>query len=280
MQILAVVVLLQDGENSTPYGVSQVLLDIKNINDIDKISIGDGDKRVLIEKKDSQWYLPGFLGLPANADLLNDLLTKLKVLKVGWPVAKTKSAAERFHVEGNKYSRHLVLFSSKNDKTELFFGDSSGLSRVHVRKKSEADIYDIKLGLHLLSVTEKDWLDKNLLQINDPIETISGKDFNLIREKGVWVLADLTSEEEVNTSELDLLISYLEKIQVTDVAKTDNRAPDFSYTVTASGKNVTYDFFKQENNHWVKSSLYAESFKIDPYFYENIRKLQRRSFIK
>jgi len=280
LQIVVVIVLSQEGENNTLNRSSQALINIKNINDIDKINISDSHRHVLIKKKDGRWYLPGYQDLPANTDLLNDLLNKLKVIKTGWPVAKTKSASERFHVEENSHNRHLALFSSNDYQEDLFFGDSPGLHKIYVRKKSEDNIYDVKLGVNLLSVSEKDWLDKNLLQSHSEINSILGDDFELIIKSGAWALADLTSEEEMNAGEVDLLVSYLDKIQVKDVAKTENSVPDLSFTVVASGKKITYDFFKQENNHWVKSSLYAETFKIEPYFYENILKLQRRNFIK
>lgn len=260
------------------------LLDIKEPGQIDKIMIEADGKMLVLEKKKNQWLIPDYHALPVSDGQVKNLLNKLASIKTGWVVGQTKSAANRFHVADENSKRYLVLYKNGKKEFEIMFGDSAGLNSIYTRRKGDTRIYNIKLGLYLLSVTETDWFDKNILQVKGELSKISGDGFELIRQDGVWQLADLKKNEKMNKSEVDLLVSYLEKIQVerfaADVNEKDlSEKANLSYLVFKNDEQVRYDFYKNKDSYIVKSSEVDFYFNVAAFFYENIQKLKRKNFI-
>jgi len=277
--------LFTEDKRASVVDTAHLLLAIKNIGQIDKISIDASEKKFVLAKKDNQWLMPDYNDLPANDGLVLNLLNKLSKAKTGWIVAQTKSASDRFHVSPLNNKRRLVLYANGEKLYELFFGDSPGLNKIYVRRLSESAIYSIELGLHLLSIKENDWLDKNLLQVKGELSKVSGKDFELIKNSDGLRLADLKKNEKMNADEVGLLISYLEKIQVESLVdnipdKDFPKKPDLSYLISKGDQQVRYDFFKKKEGYFVKSSQQDYYFKIAAFFYENVQKLVRKTFVK
>ncbi|NOY67679.1 MAG: DUF4340 domain-containing protein [Gammaproteobacteria bacterium] len=262
------------------FAATQSLLSVNNLSEIDKVEINEGDKKLVLMKKEGQWLLSDYHELPVNRGLVNSLLDTLFATKLSWYVTRTKSSAERFHTGVDNSKRHIILYADGARQAELFFGDSSGLNSIYVRRQSEDEIYNIKLKNYLLSVKENDWLDKNLLQIRAEVNEISGAGFRLLKNNKKWQLEDLKPGEEINKEEVELLIRYLEKIQVMDVASVINKKPDLTFILKAKGKHVEYYLYKNDKTYVIKSSLIDQFFKIAPYFYESLEKLQRQNFLK
>jgi len=265
-------------------GTTARLIAIDNMDAIGQIEIRSGSEALVLVKKDKRWSMPDYYGLPVNEGMVDSLLSKLDAADTGWVVAQTKSAAERFHVSVDNSRRHLLLSLRDNSKAELFFGDSPGLNSIYVRRQADKKIYSIKLGLHDLSVNGNDWLDKNLLQLGTDIAKISADGFELINQDEIWLLGDLKPDESMNADEVNLLVSYLEKIQVEDIFyiaadKNTLTRPDISLTAHIDNDMIQYDFFSQDDNYFVKSSKHEHYFKIAKFFFENIEKFQRKNLL-
>src|SRR5689334_6050122 len=121
---------------------SAELPEIKGTDDIDKLSITNGDKgEVVLEKKDDKWMLTKPVNALANPTNVKSLLDNLKELKVKEVVAtKPDDAVKKEYNLDPAHVVHLVGWKGADKKVDDFFGKSGGRGEM-VMKEGNPSIY-------------------------------------------------------------------------------------------------------------------------------------------
>lgn len=132
---------------------------------VDRVTIDGPDKaKVTIAKTGNAWHLPEHDDFPANGDKIEQLLTRLKALKHGTPIADTKGALERFKVSDRTFKRRITLAQGTDTLATLYLGSAQG-RETHAREASENAVHLVKLGTYDAPTKVEDWEDKTVLQI-------------------------------------------------------------------------------------------------------------------
>ncbi len=157
VQLVLAVVLHLDNDDAAAEQAQAKLLDFE-VAQIDRLEIRSPEASLVLTQDGDQWRLPEHENAVVKPDQVDLLLDRLSLLKKGWPVAKTQSAARRFKVSEDDFKRQLVLYQGDQQIESLWVGDSSGLRQSHVRKPGEDAIYRVKFDVWQASTQHEDWL--------------------------------------------------------------------------------------------------------------------------
>ena len=135
-------------------------------NDIDHISISGNDGKVVnLARTNDKWLLSDQSDFPANQQQVTSLLTQILSLKHGLAVADSDNAAHRFKVAKDSFERKVVLSQQHVDMATLYLGTSASMRETHLRLEGEAQVYLANLPVYRLPVTNKEWMQQDLLQL-------------------------------------------------------------------------------------------------------------------
>lgn len=147
---------------------------------VERLTIEDSEQaKVMLAKIDGAWRLPEQGDFPADRDKIERLLTRLKELKQGPPVAKTVGAQERFKVSDENFERRISLASASDTLATLYLGTSPAMRQTHAREAGGKTIHAVELATYDVPVKPDDWEDKAVLQI--PKDEIAAIEVNGLR---------------------------------------------------------------------------------------------------
>ena len=236
---------------------------------VDHITVENGDgKQAVLTKVDGQWQLPDYHQLPAKQGKVAQVLAKLSSTKTGWPVATSASSQDRFKVSENNFQSRITLAQGDKELQQLYLGSSPGFRRLHVRRGEEQEVYAVELDAHNYPVDAEKWLDRTLVQPKGDIIALEGPDFMLGKQDGEWKLAE--AEGELVTEKLDELVSALTSINVLAAEEKAAGESDYNLTVKTADRNITYQFYSEDNNYYVGRDDYTQVFKINKSDYNKI----------
>lgn len=255
------------------------------VESLTQLEITEDEKGISLAKSGDGWTLPEHNDLPVAPSKIDSVLEDLGGLKKTWPIAQTKSAAERFEVAEDKFKKRIQL-NAKDDSQNLYVGTSPSFRKSHLRLDEEDEIYSGELATHDLSLEVNDWLDKSLLKLKkDKFQSVALNELNLTKEDNQWTLSDLGENEELVQEQLDKAINFASNLSVSGVLDKEkvkewqDKTPSFSLTVDDGSKN-TYDVYIKESESVIKSSLRDEWFSITKFQVEALADLSRESLVK
>lgn len=251
--------------------VQQALL-IPDADQIDKITIQEGGKRLTLQKTGDHWQLPD-TQLPVDQAKMDGLMTKFSTLNGGWPVATTASSHERFEVAENKYQRHVILYQGETSKAELYVGNSPGFRKAHVRKAGSDAVYAAQLNTFELPTLADDWLDKTLLA-SKGVKRIQGSDYVLEKQQENWSLVSPVNSE-LNQQKAKDLVAAFESLRVTGrieraVDETNSGTQTAVIQITNDTNELSYSFIQLGGNYVVKRSDVDHYFSLAEADYQRI----------
>ena len=132
-----------------------------SIQRIEISAIGEKRGVTLVRDTDNWQLVPD---IPADADKVEQFLTKLADTDSGWPVAEQDSTAERFEVTNENHQRHIVLYDADKVLGGVYLGTSPGYRKVHARADSGGPVYSVKFSVYEVGMDSASWLDRSILQ--------------------------------------------------------------------------------------------------------------------
>lgn len=246
---------------------------------IDHITIDGGEtKRLVLSKINGQWQLPDYHQLPANQGAVNKLLNSLASTKSGWPVATTASSRERFEVANDKFEKKLLLGRGDTVVQTLYLGTSPAYRQLHVRRGGENEVYAVKLNSYDFPIKPVDWLDKTLLQPKGDIANLKGPGFAFNKQAENWRLT--TGKGEPIKKEIEKITNTLARLNVLAAVNKSASKSDYRLVVKAGGDTLTYGFFKDGDDRYVRRNDYSQAFKISKADYDKITRETASQLVK
>ncbi|MEP5765295.1 MAG: DUF4340 domain-containing protein [Halieaceae bacterium] len=264
----------QQGENDA----RAALLNVDGAS-VERIAISDSDNTVILQREGDGWVLPEYHSLPVDSTRLPRVLQQLPQLSRGWPVANSGAAAVRFEVSPEKYQRQVQYFQDEAEAGKLFIGTSPGFRKVHVRIDDTEPVYAVEFNSFDLPAEATEWLDKNLLRVND-ITAIQGLDYSLELSAGSWVNADGNSPAQ---AEVDKLLNGLTSLRVNgavDIATAamldSVDAPATLTLMTATGERA-YRLYEIKDAYYVQRADIPVYFSISALDYDRLNDVNAES---
>ncbi len=286
--VLAVAVNLTDEEYGAFHAQEKLLAFDKQ--SVDGVRIEDGEKSLVLKKRDGKWLLPESGDFPAGQGSVEGLLDKLAAMEKGWPVATTGSAARRFKVDEEQFERKLVLLSGDDLLATLYVGSSPGFRKVYVRPSDEDAIYAVAFNTWEASPKADDWIDKAILKLDESdVERIEMPGVTLQREAGKLQVADLGEKEQTNMEAARSLLGKLTGLRVQSLLGTEAKPeyrqeePALELKVTRKGgKVLVYRFSKPEEQAYyvLKRSDLDYYFKVAEYTVDPIKETTREKLVQ
>ncbi len=290
LQLLAAVLLGLGGKKMGPAGSEGPLLafEPEQVTGI-RVRTSDGEP-VLIAKTEDGWIIPSLKDLPAAKHKVTDLLSKLKGLEKGLPVATSEAALNRFKVGDQVFERKLVLERGDAPPAILYLGDSSGFRRLFVRAAGDKAIYEAELGLFDAPNQPDDWSDRTLLHLKpEAIQRLTFAGLTLERTDDDWRLTDLAEGEEQDELAIKKQVRALTNIDFVGVVgdeerpaiDTESTPVEIEATLT-EGETIRYRITKlaEGDDYLLEVSNRPQGFTLAGYAVENLTDLQRTDLLK
>lgn len=285
MQLGLVGVMTMQDRAYEPYSPSDLLAAFVPA-EIDTILLNQrGEGKLVLKRAEVKWFLVPAAGqrVPADSALVEDLLIRIAGLKKGLAIATSKDAAARFEVGLENFGYHLQLFSGEEQQTELFFGTSAGLKKLHARVPGSNEIIIVPLGSHELTTRVGQWIDKNVLKIKkEEVAGITFDKFSLVRQDdGGWQVSDDAENTFVSPDEASRLAEKLCDLSVHDFLAEDeqneaeNNPVHLGFTMTTTDeRSLDWRMRKDGENDYVISRSDLDYFyKVSAWQIEEIEKI-------
>lgn len=142
---------------------------IEASDDVDKVSIANGDKgEVVLEKKGDKWQVTKPVTAPANDANVKSLLGNLKDLKVSELIAKNadEDLKKSYELDAAK-GVHVTTFKGADKKLDVTFGKTGGRGNM-ATVPSAPGVYAVSGYSSWMYAREvKDWRDKEIWKFDD-----------------------------------------------------------------------------------------------------------------
>ena len=288
-QLVLAVILNLTGEDYGTFQAEEKLLSFDK-QAVNALQIADGTDSVELRKRDGKWLLPGSGDFPASQREVEQLLDNLAALEKGWPVARTRGAAQRFAVDEEQFERKLILLSDDDTQATLYVGSSPGFRKVYVRPSEGDEIFAVDFNTWEADAKADDWIDKDILILDaNSVQRLEMPGLILQREDGELQVADLGEKEQTNGQESRALISKLAGLRVQSLLGSDAKPayrqdePAFEVRMTIEdGEVLNYRFSKPENAAYyvLKRSDLDYYFKVAEYTVDPVRATTREKLVQ
>ena len=247
-------------------------------DNIEKISITDGDEEVVLSKQSGDWAIDGEVSLPLQASRIEGLLETLSTMKTGLPVASTVNAREQLEVADDQFQRRISISGGESDSTTLLVGTSPGLRKSHVRRDGSDDIFSATLAVSDLPASVNQWLNKGLLSVAG-VNSIQSADLSLKLEgegdTAGWAIAEPADEQRgIDNVKIDAAVQALQNLQVSGVEMqpSDLQAETETTSIAVSGESgeVALTLIKNEQVYSLRRDDVPGVFTINESVYESL----------
>ncbi len=293
LQVALIAATYWPGNEPTFANSEQPLL-AGNLDSVDEVQIyGEEAAKVVLKKQQDGWVVESYYGLPAAPGKIDQLMSNLKELKSGWPVATTAAAAKRFEVSEDKFQRKVELLQDGSVTTSLYLGTSPGYRKVHARLDSQDNVFAVKFATHEIPTEGKNWVDTSLSAVpEDSITDIKFKDVELKKEDDSWQLSGLQENETSNEEAIKKVLDALANLNFQEVLGTEPKAeygleePATHFTMelkeadAEGNKTLELTLNKpQEGDYYILTrSDRPEIFKVPPFRVAALLDLKREGF--
>lgn len=234
-----------------------------------RISAGAEGPTLTLSRDEDAWRLPD--GLPADADKVSDVLSKLAGLQAPWPVATSAGAIERFEVADEQHQRRLLLRAEGSTVADLYLGTSPGFQRVHARRAGDSAVYSVELANYQVPADADEWLDKTLLQPRGEISAVvRAGAWTLHAGDAGWLVDEIAADQEA----ADELVRRLAQLRVTGTAEApgEDVEPTASLRITDADGTYELDLYggEEQTPYQVHSERVAGYFELAAHTAERI----------
>ncbi|WP_394844393.1 DUF4340 domain-containing protein [Pendulispora brunnea] len=144
-------------------------VDLKEGEDLDKISITNADKgEVVLEKKGDKWELTKPVSFPANQGNVKSLIDNLKELKTGDLIdANPSEDIKKSYQLDTEHAVHVVAYKGGEKKADDYFGKSGGRGQMAIAAGNPG-IYSVSgYSGYLYGREVKAWRDTEIFKFDD-----------------------------------------------------------------------------------------------------------------
>ncbi len=145
------------------------LPEVKGSDDLDKISIKNGDKpEVVLEKQGDKWMLTKPVSALANQGNVKSLLDNLKELKAKEIVANSADdSLKKEYALDAEHVVHLVAFKGADKKVDDLFGKSGGRGELMMVADKPGVYAATGYSSYLYAREVKDWREREIFKFDE-----------------------------------------------------------------------------------------------------------------
>ncbi len=259
----------------TSAAVQPLLAGLKDADVVAMTVTDDKGATITLRKVTGQWVYPDADDYPANSETITTVLDKIVALDTSRLVTRTDSSHKQLKVAANDFLRKLELQTGDGATFILYIGSSPNYSASHVRVEGQSEAYLAKdLSQWDLGTTAASWVDTTYFSITqDELQqvTVSNANGSFTLEKdegGNWLLVGLAADEELNTTELNSVVSKVTQVTLNrplgreKLADYGMDAPLAVVTLKKADETITLSVGAQD----AEDSTYVVKASTSPYY--------------
>ena len=288
-QLVLAMILNLTSEDYGTFQAEEKLLSF-NKQAMSSLQIADGTDSLELKKQEGKWLLPNSGNFPASQRKVEQLLDTLAALEKGWPVARTRGAAQRFAVDKEQFERKLILLSDDESQTTLYVGSSPGFRKVYVRPGDKDEIFTVEFNIWEVNAKTEEWIDTDILALDQSsVQRIEMPEIIMQRQDGTLQVMNLDENEQTNVDESTVLLGKLTGLRIQSLLGTemepeyrqDEPALEIRMT-TEGGEVLDYRFSKpQDASYYVlKRSDLDFYFEVAEYTVNPVREATREKLVQ
>ncbi len=253
-QLVLAMILNLTGEDYGTFQAEEKLLSF-NKQAVSGVQISDGTDSVELRKQDGKWLLPNSGNFAASQRKVEQLLDNLAALEKGWPVARTRGAAQRFAVDKEQFERKLTLLSDDDTEATLYVGSSLGFREVYVRPGDADEVFTVDFNTWEANAKTEDWIDTDILVLDQSsVQRLEMPGIIMQRQDGGLRVMNLDENEQTNVAESKALLGKIAALRIQSLLGTEEEPeyrqdePLLEVRITTEGGGVLdYRFSKPED---------------------------------
>lgn len=230
----------------------------------------DQGNSIVLRKAAGAWLLPEAGDYPAQVDKIAPVLEKIVGLNTDRLVTDTDASHKRLQVAADRFMRRVAFETGDGANHVLYLGSSPSYGVTHFRLDGQSEVYLAKdLTSWELDATAAGWVDTAYFSIGrEELTRVTLENGNgtFVFTKGdddSWVLVGLVADEELDSGEVDTLISKVTSVTMLGPLGTEEDAaygmddPAAVVTLEARDRTVTLQVGAQDpddNSYVVKVS--------------------------
>ncbi len=288
-QLVLAMILNLTGEDYGTFQAEEKLLSF-NKQAVNGLHIADSTDSVALKKQEGKWLLPNSGNFPASQRKVEQLLDNLVTLEKGWPVARTRGAAQRFAVDEEQFERELILLSDDDTRTTLYVGASPEFRKVYVRRGDEDDIFAADFDTWEVNAKTQDWIDTDILGLDESsVQRLEMPGIIMQRQDGRLQVMNLDENEQTNVTESSVLLGKLTRLRIQSLLGTEME-PQYRQDepvleirmTTEDGEVLDYRFSKPQDatNYVLKRSDLDFYFEVAEYAVNPVREVTREKLVQ
>ena len=183
----------QDSKKGAPTTLAADLPDIKGSEDIDKVSLTNGDKgEVVLQKEGDKWMVEKPVKALANQGSVKSMIDNMKELKAKEIIAS--QADDQLKKDYNldpAHVLHLVAWKGADKKVDDYFGKTGSRGEMMMVEGKPAIYSASGFSSYLYNRTVSEWRDKEIFKFDDAnvanvtIDNKNGK-FSFTKDGDKW----------------------------------------------------------------------------------------------
>jgi hypothetical protein len=270
-------------------GGSEPLLPGLQDAEVVAMTVTDADGQdITLRKVTGEWVLPSADNYPAKAETVDPLLDKVKALTTSRLVTRTDASHKRLQVAQDDFLRRLDLTTADGTGYVLYIGSSPSYGASHVRAEGRAETYLADaVSQWDFGVTPTSWVNGTYFSVPQDevlqvVLTNANGTFALDKdEEGNWTLAGLQPGEELDTTEVNGVVSKVTQVTMSRPLGTEKLAqygmdnPLAVVTLVKEGETITISVGAQDPD----DSTYVLNVSTSPY-YVRVNDYNARSLVE
>ncbi len=288
-QLVLAMILNLTREDYGTFQAEEKLLSF-NKQAVSGLQIADGTDSLELKKQEGKWLLPNSGNFPASQRKVEQLLDNLATLEKGWPVARTRSAAQRFAVDKEQFERKLILLSDDDTRATLYVGSSPGFRKVYVRPGDKDEIFAADFNIWEANAKTEDWIDTDILALDQSsVQRIEMPGIIMQQQDGRLQVMNLDEKEQTNVEESSALLGKITGLRIQSLLGIEME-PEFRQDepvleirmTTEGGEVLDYRFSRpQDATYYVlKRSDLDYYFKVAEYMVDPVRETSRENLVQ
>ncbi|MEZ4620613.1 MAG: DUF4340 domain-containing protein [Caldilineaceae bacterium] len=212
LQLILIAVLFWPGRGANASAAA--LFPDLTVNDIQAMTIQQGEQQVQVARGGDGWVLPGADDFPVTALTATDVISKVLQIDTRRLVADNTSSHARLQVTAEDAQRTVTLETKTGDELTLLVGSSPSFRSTNVRRGDSDAVYlTSSIQATDLRTDYGNWVDTSYLAIPQSDKqsiTVENAQTSLTFTKvstDTWTLADLTADETFNQNNLTSLLT-------------------------------------------------------------------------
>jgi len=244
LQVVLIALVFWPGRGAS--AAAEPLFSGVTLDDIQAITIHQGDTSVHVARGGDGWVLPEADDFPVTSLTATDTISKVLEINTRRLVASDASSHARLQVTEDDAVRTVALETKGGDTLTLIVGSSPSFRATNVRRSGSDDVYITNnLQASDLKTDYGSWVDTSYLAI--PQTDVTG--LTVTNGQGTltftkvstdtWTLTDLAAGETFNQNNLSSLLTRISGINMVKPLGKEDKA---DYGMTTPGATVTIDW--------------------------------------